>query len=75
MSDTTPATSLSGALGDVVKKILGPTAEYLGDELKLAYTQKRFENTGKVFSNAEKKLGDKLDRSRPSSSQSSENNN
>ena len=46
---------------DGVAKILGPTAEYLGDELK-AFTQKRIGNMGKIFSNAEKKLGDKLDR-------------
>ncbi len=45
---------------DGVAKILGPTAEYLGDELK-AFTQKRVEKVGKIFSNAEKKLGDKLD--------------
>ena len=46
---------------DGVAKILGPTAEYLGDELKV-FTQKRVENVGKIFSNAEKKLGDKLER-------------
>ena len=46
---------------DGVAKILGPTAEYLGDELK-AFTQKRVENVARIFSNAEKKLGDKLDR-------------
>ena len=45
---------------DGVAKILGPTAEYLGDELK-AFTQKRIENVGKIFSNAGKKLGDGLD--------------
>ena len=56
---------IAGGLGyvgkDVVNKILGPTAEYLGQQLK-EYAQKRLENTGKIFSNAEKKLGDKLDR-------------
>ena len=46
---------------DGVAKILGPTAEYLGDELK-AFTQKRIGNMGKIFSNAEKKLGNRLDR-------------
>lgn len=46
---------------DGVAKILGPTAEYLGDELKV-FTQKRIENVGKIFSNAGKKLGDGLDR-------------
>ena len=47
---------------DGVAKILGPTAEYLGGQFK-EFTQKRIENVGKIFSNAEKKLGDKLDRS------------
>ena len=46
---------------DAISKILGPTYNYLGEEL-LAFTKKRIENTGKIFSNAEKKLGDKLDR-------------
>ena len=46
---------------DAISKILGPTYNYLGEEL-LAFTKKRIEKTGKIFSNAEKKLGDKLDR-------------
>lgn len=46
---------------DGVSKILGPTADYLGNELK-AFTQKRIENVGKIFSNAEKKLGKKVNR-------------
>ena len=45
---------------DGVSKILGPTADYLGGQLK-EFTQKRIENVGKIFSNAEKKLGNKLD--------------
>ena len=56
---------IAGGLGylgkDVVNKILGPTAEYLGQQLK-EYAQKRLENTSEIFSNAEKKLGDKLNR-------------
>ena len=44
-----------------LSKILGPTAEHLGDEIK-TFTPKRIENIGKIFSNAEKKLGNKLDR-------------
>lgn len=64
MADLTTL-GIAGGLGylgkDVVTKILGPTAEYLGQQLK-EYAQKRLENTGKIFSNAEKKLGDKLDR-------------
>ena len=45
---------------DGVQKILGPTADYLGEELK-AFTQRRINNIGKIFSNAEKKLGSRLD--------------
>ena len=45
---------------DVISKILGPTADYLGGELK-EFTKKRMENVGKIFSNAEKKLGKKLE--------------
>ena len=43
-----------------LSKILGPTADYLGGQLK-EFTQKRIENVGKIFSNAEKKLGNKID--------------
>ena len=39
---------------------MGPTADYLGEELK-AFTQRRINNVGKIFSNAEKKLGSRLD--------------
>ena len=53
--------ALAAYLGkDGVAKILGPTADYLGDQLKV-FTQKRIDNVGKIFSNAEKKLGDKLE--------------
>lgn len=64
MADLTTL-GIAGGLGyvgkDVVNKILGPTAEYLGQQLK-EYAQKRLENTGKIFFNGEKKLGDKLNR-------------
>ena len=43
-----------------LSKILGPTADYLGGQLK-EFTQKRIENVGKIFSNAENKLGNKID--------------
>ena len=53
--------ALAAYLGkDGVAKILGPTADYLGVQLK-EFAQKRIENVGKIFSNAEKKLGNKLD--------------
>lgn len=59
-----PGTGLSilgGAVGSakVVEKILGPTAEYLGGQLK-EWTQKKTKNLGNIFKNAEKKLGDKI---------------
>lgn len=44
---------------DGISKILGPTAEYLGNELQ-EFTRKRISNVGQIFSNAEKKLGDKV---------------
>ena len=45
---------------DGISKVLGPTADYLGGELK-TLAQKRVQNVGKIFSNAEKKLGTKLE--------------
>jgi hypothetical protein len=42
--------------------ILGPTAEHLGDEIK-TFTPKQIKNVGEIFSNAEKKLDNKLYRS------------
>ena len=45
---------------DVTNKLLGPTAEYLGGELK-SFAQRRVENVRKIFSNAARKLGTKID--------------
>lgn len=45
---------------DGLQKLLGPTADYLGSGLK-DFTQKRAEAVGKIFSSAQKKLGDKVD--------------
>jgi len=45
---------------DGLQKLLGPTAEYLGDGLK-NFTQKRVDNVGKIFSNASAKLGGKIE--------------
>ena len=41
---------------DGLSKLLGPTADYLGGELKV-FTEKRIENIGRIFKNAEDKLG------------------
>lgn len=44
---------------EVMVKILGPTADYLGDEL-LQWTQQRQKNVGRIVQNAEGKLGDRI---------------
>lgn len=45
---------------DGVAKLLGPTAEYLGEGIR-DLTQRRVESIGRMFSNASKKLGDRLE--------------
>ncbi len=45
---------------DLLVKLLGPTADYLGGELKL-WTQKKAENLKHIFAAAERKLGDKIE--------------
>lgn len=54
-----------GAVGaylgkDGIQKLLGPTADYLGQGLR-DFTQRRAETIGKIFQNAELKLGEKLE--------------
>ena len=60
MSDLMAWAAVAYVGKDVVSKILGPTADYLGKSLK-EVTQKRWETIGKIFLNAEKKLGNKMD--------------
>jgi len=45
---------------DGLNKMLGPTADYLGESLR-DFAQKRAQNVGKIFGNAEKKLGQKIE--------------
>ena len=45
---------------DGIAKLLGPTADYLGEGLK-DLTQRRVESIGRIFPNASKKLGSRLD--------------
>ena len=45
---------------DGVAKLLGPTADYLGEGLR-NLTQRRVESIGKIFANASAKLGSQLD--------------
>lgn len=40
---------------ELSKRVLGPTSDYLGDELKL-FTQKRINNIKRIFENADKKM-------------------
>ncbi len=58
----TGLTVLGTALGskDLVAKILGPTAEYLGAGMR-DWTERRVKNLGRVFENAKERLGDKID--------------
>lgn len=58
----TGLTILGSAIGGskVVEKILGPTSEYIGEQLK-EWTEKKVKNTANIFKNAEKKLGKKLE--------------
>ena len=44
---------------DIVVKVLGPTADYIGKELE-SFTKNRIENLKKIFNNAHKKLGNKI---------------
>lgn len=62
MDVSTGLTILGGAIGSakVVEKILGPTSEYLGDGLK-NWTERRVKNVGRIFENAQKRLGSKID--------------
>jgi hypothetical protein len=58
-------TAVLGGIGtyvskDAIEKILGPTAEYLGEGLR-NFTAKRAENINKIFANAQSKLGDKIE--------------
>jgi hypothetical protein len=62
MDANTGLAILGTAIGSakVVEKILGPTAEYIGGGVK-TWTEKRVDNVARIFEQAKKKLGDKLD--------------
>ena len=62
MDTGTGLTILGTALGgkDIIVKMLGPTADYLGEGFK-DFTKKRIENVKNIFSNASKKLGEKIE--------------
>ncbi len=53
---------LGGAIGskELVLRILGPTADYLGSGLA-NWTDRAIKNTGRIFENAAQKLGERID--------------
>lgn len=54
--------ALAAYLGkDSLEKLLGPTAEYLGEGLK-EFTKCRIKNIGNIFQNANAKLGDRIEK-------------
>src|SRR5688500_3074157 len=63
MDPTHVAVAVSAYLGlkDLVPKILGPTADYLGGELR-TYTEKGASNLRRIVTNAGEKLGDELNK-------------
>jgi hypothetical protein len=66
MDPGTALTILGAAVGgaatgaEIVKKILGPTADYLGVGLK-NWTEKRVNNVGRIVNKAQQKLGSRID--------------
>lgn len=62
MEQATGLTILGGAIGSakILEKLLGPTADYLGGEIK-NYTQKGMNNLGRIFTHASNTLGDKIE--------------
>ncbi len=58
----TGLTILGGAVGskELVQKILGPTADYLGEGMK-DWTERRVQNLGRIFENAKTKLAESID--------------
>lgn len=63
MEPGTGLTILGGAIGSakLIEKMLGPTADFLGNELQ-SWTEKRITNVKNIFSNAEKKLGNEIEK-------------
>jgi hypothetical protein len=63
---TEPVSTLIGVAAgaylskDGVERLLGPTADYLGEGLR-DFTKRRAESISKIFGNAQSKLGEKLD--------------
>jgi hypothetical protein len=64
MDTSTALTVLGAAIGSakVVEKILGPTAEYIGEGIK-SWTEKRVANVQNIFRIAADRLGDDINKS------------
>ena len=62
METGTGLTVLGTAFGSakLLEKLLGPTADYLGGEIR-SYAEKGVQNLGRIFKHAEKKLGTKIE--------------
>jgi hypothetical protein len=58
----TGLTVLGTAIGSksLVERVLGPTADYLGEELR-GWTEKRVQNVARIFEKADEKLGDEVE--------------
>jgi hypothetical protein len=55
-----PGTGVDAASQELLIKLLGPTCEYLGGELK-TFAERRVENLNKIVAIAKRRLGKKLD--------------
>lgn len=62
MDAGTGLTILGSTIGGakLIEKLLGPTADYVGDGLK-NWAEKRIENTGRIFQKAARKLDQKIE--------------
>ena len=62
LEPATGLTILGGAIGSskIIEKLLGPTADYLGGEIK-GYTEKGLNNLGRVFRHASNTLGERIE--------------
>lgn len=62
MDTSTGLTILATAIGsaNIIEKILGPTADYIGNNLK-EWTERRVKNVSRIFQIASDKLGSRID--------------
>ncbi len=58
--DVGTGVAVVGLSYELIKRVLGPTADYLGSELQ-TLVEKKLNNLSRIFSSAERKLGDKIE--------------